>query len=245
MKTARTSAICASALVVCILFFCVVVWRVSDGEVRRGGRLLQELGQLELGPSTARQARALIHSYGLRRVSYPPLAMVNCGGGDESYQVSIRPELADRISRKMPSWLVRMRLVPNWQIDAAVQFQDGEVECAGAFVYFPHAHAVAGFAGVMRSRVPYDSLDEYDVTFETPQEFLSVSSLPGASPAQKASAIEPDLMCLTRFAGCRFPCELSPFAWHFYQTTPDWEHLLLGWGKPPDADDSRCKGNNT
>jgi hypothetical protein len=244
MKTARTLAIAAGTFVVCMSLFCVLVWWVSNREVRRAGQLLHELGQLELGPSMAGSARAFVRRYGLSRVPYAPLAMDNCRDGDESYQVSVRPSLADRISRRVP-WLAGIGLIPFWQIDAAVQFHNGEVECAGEFVYFPHAHAAAIFSGVMRPRGSYDTAEKYEVVFATPQELLSVSSLPGADSAQKASALEPDLSCLRWLPGCRYPCELSPSAWRFYQTTAEWQHLVLGWGRPPDADDPLCKGNDT
>jgi hypothetical protein len=242
MKIARITAILLGVLLALLSALRLVIWRESSMQARRAGQMLQELGQLELGPSGSQSALAVVQRYGGTRAAYAPLAFVNCNDGDEFYALSIRQTLPDRIIGAVPL-IARTGLVRYWQVNAAVQFKNGQLVCVGALVYFPHAHASAVYAAVTRARPSeFDAGTgkAYDVSFQTPQEVLAVTVYPEANQAQRTGAFEPDLSCLSRLRGCSYPCELSPSAWQYYQTTPSWQHLVLGYGKPPDADDPQC-----
>lgn len=204
--------------------------------------MLDDLGQLELGRSSVSDSLAKVQEFGVTRVAYAHLAPVGCNAGDEFYSVSIRQNLPYRLIRTMPL-VARTGLIRYWQVDGALQFQKGVLVCFGALVFLPQPHDSALFAGLMRvhpSGVSESTQRDYDVSFKTPPDALVVTTYPESNAEQKAIAFRPNLACLSGIRGCKYPCELSPAAWEYLRTTPEWQHLLLGYGKPPDADDPRC-----
>lgn len=241
-----------------ILWFWVRLDSVSQS--KKSAQLLHDLGKLELGPSQAEAARSIVQRYGgkampimplhVNKVPYPPntISSVNpeCADkADEAYDVSIRPHLAERVLSKLPI-LARMGILHDWQVDGAIQLGEGKLLCVSHTVISLSASARSPSAMAYAAVQPHPSWageeQTYAVSFEpnSNPHRLGVSVFLGATEAQINKGFELDLTCLTSIRGCRYPCELAPSAWRDYLRSPDWQHIVLGYGKPSDADDPRC-----
>jgi hypothetical protein len=221
----------------------------SSREAQRAAQMVRDLSKLRLDRSTAQDAKIIVNHFHGAKVRYAPTLTaldVDCGDADESYAISITPVLAERFLSRLPI-LSRLGIIHDWSVEGAVQLKGNKLLCVTHTIAFRGSDARSQSALVAGSMRPDSQLagqgnNTYLVSFEANHSVhvLYVRTFPGATEPEIATAFEPDLRCLTTARGCKYPCELAPSAWRDYLRSPDWQHLVLGYGKPADADDPRC-----
>lgn len=242
-KKILRSGLASIFLAVIGLLFIIAVWAKVENSrnAKKAAQMLHELSALALESSSEADSAAILEKYGFVKSKYGQTFPFDiCLDSNQSYDVSLNPKFSVWITRSAPL-LVHIGIVPGWQIHAALHFRNGQLSCINYAVYFPHAHASGVFAGGIRPRPRDISENEpYQFYFTTPPDVFGVSAFPSTNQDQKDEIFRPDLSCLSRLGGCRYPCEMSALWWQRYKATADWQHIVRGYGKPPDDDDARC-----
>ncbi len=226
-------------------------WIRTDSyrQSRRAAEMLSDLGQLSLDRSTGEDAKNVILLFQGTRTRYPQTLTgldVVCEEADEIYSTSLKPQLAESVLRRIPQLVYAG--IHDWRVDASVQIKEGKLLCASHTITFisdrPTLPSALVF-GAMQPRPEWIAPEQADAVFfdnHARGHSLGTVTFPKATQSEIESAFRPSLGCLSSFRGCKYPCELAPTAWQRYETTSDYQHLVLGFGKPPDAEDSRCTG---
>ena len=227
----------------CLLVFWIFLTVDTFRQTRRAEELLRALGNLELGTSSVPNATSVVRNFGGMRVRYAQTrggVEPDCDVG-EVYNIAIAPHWIDQIKLKVPLAL-RLGLVRDWSLNGAVHIKNGTLTCVTYTILLVRRGPAVIFAGSLRPRSSWNQEEGYSIDFDPHPRghALVLRAYPDATTQQHAAVFRPDLHCLYSLWGCIYPCELSPSAWHAYLETAAWQHLVLGWGKPPDANDSRC-----
>jgi hypothetical protein len=236
-------SVCLSVAVIGLLLLWMALAFDNFRQSQKAAEMIRSLGTLQLGASSTQDAISLVKRFGGSRVRH---AQTASGGQDdcddeEVYNVTIAPRWIETI-RKRAALAIQFGLIHYWTLNAGVHLKSGILACIAYTIVTGQHDPAAILDGSFRPHSPWNQEESYSVGFDPfPRGHeLTLRAYPDASPEQHSLVFQPDLHCLSNLRGCQYPCELSPAGWQQYLKTPAWQHLVLGYDKPPEADDPRC-----
>jgi hypothetical protein len=207
--------------------------------------MFDDLPKLRPGYSTSRDIASIVDRYhGIKIAAQEDQTgySVYCPDPDESYRFYIDAGEAPRSLIERPL-VYRLSRLHYWVLDVTLQLKNGTLLCVSHHlrVYPVTGEVFYAAGGLITSRPNLDDSNPYKTGYDRSFHGLVADALPNATEEEKKSIFAVNLRCLTSFVGCHAPCELLPSVWKQYVNSRGYQHLVLGYGKPPDADDPRCK----
>lgn len=205
---------------------------------RKAEALLRDARTLEIGKSTEEDVQRIVARYGGES------GLVGSGYCDPSakpHSVYVANSGLNWLGRT--SRLLRPFGNRHWSVEVAF-LMNHERLCA--VVYHVRAFRSDGVWEIAvradyqeRSESPVYTQPPYQVSARIFKNFLdfTTSFTTDATEVQRQHALDFDLTCLTRWQGCRAPCELMRSAWLDYQENARKQGLEM---RHDELDDSRC-----